>query len=72
MPPTLVFLLVGLLLLYIGYLRLQLHIQDSVQHKIEQLAIIIPAKAEAEGKPNYGLALFLMVMFFVLVSMAAR
>ena len=72
MPPVLVLTLVGLLVLYIGYLRLQLHIHQSVQHKIEQLAVIIPAKAELEGKPNYGLGLFLMLMFFVLVGMAIR
>jgi hypothetical protein len=72
MPPVLVFILVGLLLLYIGYLRLQLHIQQSVQHKIEQLAVVIPAKTETEGKPNYGLALALMLVFFVLLGMAIR
>jgi hypothetical protein len=72
MPPLLVFIIVGLLLLYIGYLRLQLHIQESVQHKIEQLAVVIPTHVEAEGKPNYGLGLALLLMAVVGLGMLIR
>lgn len=72
MPPLLVVILVGLLVLYIAYLRLQLHIQQSIQHKIEQMAVVIPAKVEAEGKPNYGLGLALLLMAVIGLGMIAR
>ena len=73
MPPPLVLLLIGLLVLYIGYLSLKLHIKQEVLHELEQVTtVVIPAKAETEGKPNYGLALALMLMFFVALAMLAR
>lgn len=73
MPPILVFILVGLLVLYIGYLRLKLHIKQEVLHELEQVAtVVLPAKAQAEGKPNYGLGLALMLFFFVVLGMITR
>ncbi len=73
MPPILVLILVGLLVLYIGYLSLKLHIKQEVLHELEQVTtVVLPAKAEADGKPNYGLAFGLMLVFFVLLAMALR
>ena len=73
MPPLLVLLLVGLLLLYIGYLSLKLHIKQEVLHELEQVTtVILPAQAETEGQPNYGLAVALMLFFFVGLAMIAR
>jgi hypothetical protein len=70
MPPTLVAIIVGALFLYIVYLRLQLHIRNQVLHEIEQVAVVIPAKPQE--KPNYGLGLFLMLIFFVVWAVVMR
>lgn len=73
MPPVLVLLLVGLLVLYIGYLSLKLHIKQEVLHELEQVTtVVIPAKTETSDGPNYGLALALLLIFIVVLAALAR
>jgi hypothetical protein len=50
MPPILVIIIVGLLMVYIGYLRLQLYISRRVLGEIEKAAIVVPVRTESGSK----------------------
>ncbi|MBF8284757.1 MAG: hypothetical protein HW378_3672 [Anaerolineales bacterium] len=71
MPPILVIIIVGLLILYIGYLRLQLYINRRVLGEIEKAAIVVPVRIESGSKTGlFALGLLLVLGTFVMMMMA--
>jgi hypothetical protein len=71
MPPILVIIIVGLLILYIGYLRLQLYINRRVLGEIEKAAIVVPVRTESGSKTGlFALGLLLVLGTFVAMMMA--
>jgi hypothetical protein len=68
MPPILVIIIVGLLILYIGYLRLQLYINRRVLGEIEKAAIVVPVRIESGSKTGlFALGLLLVLGTFVMM-----
>jgi len=71
MPPILVIIIVGLLILYIAYLRLQLYINRRVLGEIEKAAIVVPVRAESGSKTGlFALGLLLVLGTFMAMMMA--
>jgi hypothetical protein len=71
MPPILVMIIVGLLILYIGYLRLQLYINRRVLGEIEKAAIVVPVRIESGSKTGlFALGLLLVLGTFAMMMMA--
>ena len=54
MPPILVLILVGVLLAYIGYLRLQLYINRRILTAFQSATIVVPP-SKAKSDPRMGL-----------------
>jgi uncharacterized iron-regulated membrane protein len=54
MPPTLVVLLVGALLIYIGYLRIQIYIQRRIINAFQDAAVVVPP-SKPKSDPRMGL-----------------
>ena len=68
MPPILVIIIVGLLILYIGYLRLQLYINRRVLGEIEKAAIVVPVRIESGSKTGlFALGMLLVLGTFVMM-----
>ena len=68
MPPILVIIIVGLLILYIGYLRLQLYINRRVLGEIEKAAIVVLVRIESGSKTGlFALGLLLVLGTFVMM-----
>ena len=68
MPPILVIIIVGLLILYIAYLRLQLYINRRVLGEIEKAAIVVPVRIESGSKTGlFALGLLLVLGTFVMM-----
>jgi hypothetical protein len=57
MPPVLVFIVVGALLIYIGYLRLQLYIQEKTLTALQHAAIVVQPE-RPRGSLRGGLFVF--------------
>ncbi len=70
MPPILVIIIVGLLILYIAYLRLQLYINRRVLGEIEKAAIVVPVRTDSGSKTGLFLGLLLVLGTFVAMMMA--
>jgi len=70
MPPILVIIIVGLLILYIAYLRLQLYINRRVLGEIEKAAIVVPVRTDSGSKTGLFLGWLLVLGTFVAMMMA--
>ena len=66
MPPILVLIIVGVLLVFIGYLSLQLYINQRILNAFQRAAVVVPAAPESSGFKS-GLTLLGLVMLAGLV-----
>ncbi len=67
MPPILVLIIVGILLAFIGYLRLQLYISQSIVKAFQRAAVVVPAAPESSGGFKSGLVVLGLIMLAGLV-----
>jgi hypothetical protein len=62
MPPLLAVILVGLFLLYIGYLQLQLYISRRIINALQETTLV----AEPERRPGFNPVPLAFVMFVLI------
>ena len=67
MPPILVFIIVGLLLAFIGYLSLQLYIHQRILNAFQRAAVVVPARPESSSGLRSGLVVLGLLMLAGLV-----
>ena len=72
MPPILVFIIVGVLLGYIGYLSLQLYINRRILKAFQRAAVVVPAAPESPSGVKtvltlLGLAMLAGLVFSIIV-----
>jgi hypothetical protein len=71
MPPILVLIIVGVLLAFIGYLSLQLYINQRILKAFQRAAVVVPAAPESGGVRGwltvFGLAMLAVLVFNILV-----
>jgi hypothetical protein len=67
MPPLLVLIIVGLLLAFIGYLSLQLYIQQRILKAFQRAAVVMPANSEPGAGLKSGLVMLGLAMLAGLV-----
>ena len=67
MSPILVLIIVGVLLGFIGYLSLQLYINQRILKAFQRAAVVVPAAPESPGGLKAGLVMLGLAMLAGLV-----
>jgi hypothetical protein len=67
MSPILVLIIVGVLLGFIGYLSLQLYINQRILKAFQRAAVVVPAAPESQGGLKTGLVVLGLAMLAGLV-----